>query len=103
MVTSFSDSSEHQFTTVSIPSLIEIQEAYIAELLGQVVDELKKQEMEHRLMHKDNKLEDSFPQTLSYHLGKIYEATYTRAGSHFVSRYDLIVSNSSLRNHFESN
>lgn len=78
MVTSFSNSSEPKFTTVSIPSLIEIQGKYIAELLKQVVDELKKQEMEHRLMHKDNKLEDSFPQTLSYHLGKIYEATYTR-------------------------
>ncbi|WP_133407312.1 hypothetical protein [Parashewanella tropica] len=78
MVTSFSNSSEPKFTTVSIPSLIETQGKYIAELLKQVVDELKKQEMEHRLMHKDNKLEDSFPQTLSYHLGKIYEATYTR-------------------------
>ncbi|CSA26318.1 MULTISPECIES: hypothetical protein [Vibrio] len=78
MVTSFSNSSESKFTTVSIPSLIEIQGKYIAELLKQVVDELKKQEMEHRLMYKDNKLEDSFPQTLSYHLGKIYEATYTR-------------------------
>ncbi|EGR0026365.1 hypothetical protein AB6H46_22515 [Vibrio alginolyticus] len=78
MVTSFSNSSEPKFTTVSIPSLLEVQGKYIAELLEQVVDELKKQEMEHRLMHKDNKLEDSFPQTLSYHLGKIYEATYTR-------------------------
>ncbi|RBW47106.1 hypothetical protein DS885_04730 [Psychromonas sp. B3M02] len=78
MVTSFSNSSEPKFTTVSIPSLLEIQGKYIAELLEQVVDEIKKQEMEHRLMHKDNKLEDSFPQTLSYHLGKIYEATYTR-------------------------
>ncbi|OEE70909.1 hypothetical protein A1OO_22055 [Enterovibrio norvegicus FF-33] len=78
MVTSFSNSSEPKFTTVSIPSLLEIQGKYIAELLEQVVDELKNQEMEHRLMHKENKLEDSFPQTLSYHLGKIYEATYTR-------------------------
>ncbi|EPR3587244.1 hypothetical protein ACU440_004485 [Vibrio alginolyticus] len=78
MVTSFSNSSEPKFTTVSIPSLLEVQGKYISELLEQVVDELKKQEMEHRLMHKDNKLEDSFPQTLSYHLGKIYEATYTR-------------------------
>ncbi|EGR4437022.1 hypothetical protein DDN22_18455, partial [Vibrio cholerae] len=78
MVTSFSNSSEPKFTTVSIPSLIQIQAKYIAELLEQVVDELKKQETEHRLMHKDNKLEDSFPQTLSYHLSKIYEATYTK-------------------------
>lgn len=77
-MTSFSNLSEPKFTTVSIPSLLEIQGKYIAELLEQVVDELKKQEMDHRLMHKDNKLEDSFPQTLSYHLGKIYEATYTR-------------------------
>ncbi|WP_311567573.1 hypothetical protein [Photobacterium arenosum] len=78
MVTSFSDSSEHKFTTVSIPSLLDTQKTYMAELLQQVVDELKRQEMEHRNMHKDNKLGDTFPQTLSYHLSKIYEGTYTQ-------------------------
>lgn len=77
MVTSFSDSSDHKFTTVSIPSLLAVQKKYVAELLQEVVNELEKQEKEHREMHKDNKLADIFPQTLSYHLSKIYEATYT--------------------------
>lgn len=78
MVTYLSDSSEPRSTTVSIPALLEIQKTYIAELLQQVADELKNQEMEHRNMHKDNRLQDIFPQTLSYHLNKIYEGTYTQ-------------------------
>lgn len=78
MVTYLSDSSEHRSTSVNIPTLLETQKTYIAELLQQVVDELKNQEMEHRDMHKDNKLQDIFPQTLSYYLSKIYEGTYTQ-------------------------
>lgn len=77
MITSFSNTAEHKFTTVNIPSLLDIQKTYIAELLREVVDELEKQEKEHREMHKDNKLADLFPQTLSYYLSKVYEATYT--------------------------
>lgn len=77
MVITSSDSLEHRSTTVNIPALLEIQKTYIAKLLKQVVDELKHQEMEHRSMYQSNKLQDIFPQTLSYHLSKIYEGTFT--------------------------
>ncbi|EMQ4855121.1 hypothetical protein AAIB78_000246 [Morganella morganii] len=77
MVITSSNSSEYQYKTVKIPTLLKIQKTYIAKLLEQVSDELKRQEMEHRSMYQNNKLQDVFPQTLSYHLDKIYEGTFS--------------------------
>lgn len=88
LITSFSDSTEYKVLTVNLPSLLDIHKQYVSELLQDVVRELGKQEMEHRKMHKDNKLADIFPQTLSYHIGKIAESTQT-PGSFLLGKSNL--------------
>lgn len=75
LMTVFSGDKEYEFHHVSIPSLIETQNKYLSELLKKVVDELERQEMEHHQKHKDIKLVDIFPHTISYHFGKLLEAT----------------------------
>jgi len=72
----YSGDKEYEFHHVSIPSLIETQKKYLSEVLGKVVTELERQEMEHRQKHKANKLTDIFPHTISYHFSKIFEATH---------------------------
>lgn len=78
LMTVYSGDKDYEMRHVAIPSLIEKQQVYLGEILSKVIAELEKQEMEHRAMHKDKKLVDIFPPTISYHFSKIYEATYSR-------------------------
>lgn len=75
LMTVYSENKDINYRTVSIPSLIEKQNKYLSGMLGQVITELEKHEIDHRNMHKDNKLVDIFPQSIDYHLRKIREAT----------------------------
>lgn len=74
LMTVYSGDKEYSFRHVSIPKLIEIQKKYLSEILQKVIDELERQEMEHRETHKSIKLVNIFPHTISYHFSKIYEA-----------------------------
>lgn len=78
LMTVYSGDKEYEMRHIAIPSLIEEQQIYLGEILSKVITELETQEMEHRAMHKNKKLADIFPHTISYHFGKICEATYGR-------------------------
>jgi hypothetical protein len=78
LMTVYSGDKEYEFSHISIPYLIETQKQYLGEVLEKVVAELERQEMEHRAKHKDKKLSDIFPHTISYHFSKIFEATYSK-------------------------
>lgn len=78
LMTVYSGNEEYEMSHVSIPSLIETQQIYLSEILTKVVAELEREEMKHREMHKDKKLIDIFPPTISYHFSKIYESTHSR-------------------------
>ncbi|MEW5859638.1 MAG: hypothetical protein AB1861_20000 [Cyanobacteriota bacterium] len=80
LITVYSGDKEYEMRHIAIPALIEKQQIYLGEILSKVITNLEKQEMEHRAMHKDKKLADIFPRTISYHFSKIYEATYSRDG-----------------------
>ncbi len=80
LTTVYSGDKEYEMRHIAIPALIEKQQIYLGEILSKVITKLEKQEMEHRAMHKDKKLTDIFPRTISYHFSKIYEATYSRDG-----------------------
>lgn len=73
----YSRDKEYEFHHISIPSLVEIQNKYLSEMLEKVAAELERQEMGHREKHKVNKLADIFPHTISYHFSKIFEATHS--------------------------
>ena len=55
--------------------MIKEQKQYVCEVLSKVINELERQEMEHRNKHKDKKLIDFFPQSTRYHISKIFEST----------------------------
>jgi len=78
LMTVYSGDKEYEMRHIAIPSLVKNQQIYLGEILLKVINELEKQEMEHRTMHNDKKLADIFPQTISYHFSKIYEATNSR-------------------------
>lgn len=78
LMTVYSGDKEYEMRHVAIPSLIEKQQLYLGEILSKVIDELEKQEMEHRAMHKDKKLVNIFPPTIIYHFRKIHEAAYSK-------------------------
>lgn len=71
----YSGDREYEFQNISIPKLIKTQEQYIIEVLLKVINELERQEVEHRKKHRENKLVDSFPSTTNYHISKIFEST----------------------------
>ncbi len=76
LMTAYSDDKDYEMTHVSIPKLLETQNTYLGELLEKVIKELEVQEMEHRNKHKDVKLSDCFPHTISYFFSKIFEASF---------------------------
>jgi len=75
LMTVYSGDKDYEFSTITIPPLLKIQEQYLSVILKKVVSELERQELEHRKMHNENKLVDIFPKTLRYHFSKIFEAT----------------------------
>lgn len=72
----YSDDKDDGMTHVSIPQLIQTQNQYLGEVLEKVTTELERQEIEHRNKHRDTKLVNLFPHTLSYDFSKVFEATY---------------------------
>ena len=76
LMTVYSGDREYDFNTISIPSLISTQKTFLSGILGEIVMELRRQEMQHRENHKGIKFSDYFPHTISYHISKILEATY---------------------------
>ncbi|MEC4852677.1 MAG: hypothetical protein SAJ12_16975, partial [Jaaginema sp. PMC 1079.18] len=74
----FSNDEESKRQFISIPDLIIVQNKHISEKLEQIIKELERKEMEHRKKHKSQKLVDVFPQTLTYHIGNISEATFNK-------------------------
>jgi hypothetical protein len=48
--------------------------------------------MEHRKKHRDEKLEDAFPQTITYYYGKISEALQAEKSPEFGSLHVKLVS-----------
>lgn len=76
LITVYSDDKDYEMSHVVIPKLIATQNTYLGELLEQVIKELEAQEMEHREKHKDVKLAECFPHTISYFFSKIFEASF---------------------------
>lgn len=97
LMTAYSGDKDYEFSTISIPPLIKIQEQYLSVILKKVVSELERQELEHRKMHNKNKLVDIFPQTLRYHFSKIFEAT-SRDGMFSLGSINLNVISDCLEN-----
>jgi len=64
------------FNNVNIIELIDDQRNVLKDVLRDIVDKLKKEEMDHRKKYKDDKLLDVFPDTLSYLFEKITEGIY---------------------------
>ena len=91
LMTIYSKDRDYKITHVSIPRLLKTQSSYLSEVLSKVVEELERQEMEHREMHKETKLSECFPPTVSYYFEKIFEAICGKNESLFgVSNLDFI-------------
>lgn len=76
LMTAYSDDKDYEMSHISIPKLLETQNTYLGELLEKVIKELEAQEMEHRDKHKNIKLAECFPHTISYFFSKIFEASF---------------------------
>jgi len=61
------------FRHVNVVKLINDQRDILPTFLQQVIEKLRKEEMDHRAQFKDEKLEDIFPGTLGYFYQKIAE------------------------------
>lgn len=71
------DEWPHTERNVSIPKLIALQRAALAATLVEVIAVLDEAEMKHREQHKNEKLSDCFPETLSYYFSKIFEGIHS--------------------------
>jgi hypothetical protein len=80
------------FTPVHVPHLIRDQREILHKSLTKVIEKLKSEEMEHRKKHRDEKLADAFPQTLTYYYEKISEAIHGRNFPAFGSLHVKLVS-----------
>lgn len=93
LMTVYTGDKEYEFHHISIPTLVETQNKYLSELLKKVVDELERQEMEHRQKHKSIKLAHIFPHTISYHFSKIFEVANSEGNLDFGAVNLKIISN----------
>jgi len=73
LTTVYSDNRPYGRQAVSIPTLIAKQREALAQSLSEVIQLLDKAELEYRERHRSERLADCFPQTLSYHFGKVFE------------------------------
>jgi hypothetical protein len=76
LMTTFSDGSEPKFTHVDILSLIATQQEVVTGVLQTIIDELKRENMDHKNQFADKRLQDLFPKTLDYYFEKIFEGIY---------------------------
>jgi hypothetical protein len=68
------------FIDIDIPKLINDQRAVLENVLCDVVEKLKMEELNHRKEFRDKKLIDIFPQTLHYYYEKVTEGIYGNKG-----------------------
>jgi hypothetical protein len=62
------------FRHVNVVTMIDDQRAILPTLLQQVIEKLRKEDMDHRAEFRDEKLEHIFPHTLGYFYQKIAES-----------------------------
>jgi ribonucleotide reductase beta subunit family protein with ferritin-like domain len=72
LMTTYSDRNP-TFRHVNVVKLINDRKGTLPTFLQQVIDRLRKEEMDHRSEFKDEKLENIFPSTLGYFYRKIAE------------------------------
>lgn len=73
---SCSPGKDFEFTDVNTLELISRQRSVIEEILKTVLDELKREEEEHKEKFKGEKLADLFSSPLSYYISKVYEVIH---------------------------
>jgi hypothetical protein len=74
LATVYTDDTPERSQDVNIPDLIATQRDILMGDLGDILETLRREEMEHKKKFAGKKLADAFPPTLNYHLGKIREA-----------------------------
>jgi hypothetical protein len=74
LITTYPDDKRPLFRYVSIKSLIKKQRDVMRRGLTEVLGRLKKDEADHRVKYRDQKIEDVFPATLGYYFDKIGNA-----------------------------
>lgn len=77
LLTTYPDGRSSRVTEVDVLSLISSQRDALRRILNEVIQILRKEEMEHREKFKSEKLEYIFPQILHYYYEKIAEAIYS--------------------------
>lgn len=68
-------SGESRISNVDVPELIGVQRGTIERILSEVLEKLKKEEMDHRKNYRDDKLIEKLPKSLGHTCEKIAEAT----------------------------
>jgi hypothetical protein len=93
LMTTYADGSPYRFIPVDIPDFISKQRAVLTDLLLNIINVLRREEMEHRAKFTDKKFIDLFPPSLGYHFEKVFEglhrpeyAEYARLNIEFVQR-----------------
>lgn len=76
LMTVYSDETPYSERSISIPSLVTEQRSTLRGVLEEVLAKMDEAEMKHRSEHRDEKLQDVFPDTLSYYFSKIFEAIH---------------------------
>lgn len=66
-----------KFEEINVIELINSQRTEHSKFLNTFLEKLKAEEMEHRKMHREEKLGDFFHNNLSYYFEKIYGATHS--------------------------
>jgi hypothetical protein len=81
LVTAYENGTKTRYKDVDIPDLIAKQRSILSGVLRDVIENLRKEEMEHRQRFADNKLANAFPPSLTYHLRKICEDIFPESGN----------------------
>lgn len=63
-----------EFRDISVNNLITTQNKFLSEKLKKILQSLKDEEKEHKEKFKMEKLEATFPRTLSYHVSGLFES-----------------------------
>jgi hypothetical protein len=76
LMTVYSNGTPYSQRSISIPKLVAEQRGALRGVLEEVLAKMDEAEMKHRSEHRDEKLQDAFPDTLSYYFSKIFEAIH---------------------------
>lgn len=76
LMTVYSDETPYSQRTINIPNLVKEQREYLYKVLSEVIKMMDEAEMRHRKKHREEKLQDAFPPTLSYYFSKVFEAIH---------------------------